>query len=223
MRKMNLPNKLTMVRLCLVPVLIGVLLIPNPKAGGIQWGLRWYYTYAIALALFVALSLTDMLDGKIARKQGLITDFGKLMDPVADKFMVIGTMMVMLMRMSHYAAYDGFYRIPAFILFYFITLVAIIFRELGVTSLRMVLAGKGVVVPADKLGKIKTVSQIVCVCTLLIEPYIRRFIYNFGSKTFIWVRVPFLSWITVGVVLVTTVVSGVHYVKANWQHFTENW
>lgn len=216
MQKMNLPNKLTMLRMCLVPVLMAVLMI---KATWVSWKI----VYAVAAVLFILTSLTDMLDGKIARKNGLITDFGKLMDPVADKFMVIGTMMVLFLRMCFPSSYEGFYRRTPFLLLYFVTLIAIIFRELGITSMRMVLAGKNIVVAADKLGKVKTVSQIVCVCTLLIEPYLRWLFARTVGVNFFWARQPILAYLTVATVLVTTVLSGFNYVRVNWQHFTENW
>ena len=87
--KMNLPNKLTVLRLCLVPVIIAFGMLPE------TWVPR-FPSYAICAVLFIITSITDMLDGKIARKYNLITDFGKFLDPIADKFMVIGTLFVIL-------------------------------------------------------------------------------------------------------------------------------
>ena len=88
---MNLPNKLTVLRICLVPVFIVVMMLPASVLNPIISGL-------IGVAIFIVASFTDMLDGKIARKYGLVTDFGKFMDPLADKFMVIGAMFVILYR-----------------------------------------------------------------------------------------------------------------------------
>lgn len=149
--KLNLPNRLTLARLIMVPFCIAAVLLPEtvmPEAA----------SRIIAFVLFVAASVTDCLDGKIARRRGLVTDFGKLFDPLADKFMVIGTMMAVFYRYENVKAW------------LFWVIVAIIFRELGVTSLRLVTAGRGVVVPASILGKIKTVSQIITVSALLAEP-----------------------------------------------------
>ena len=88
---MNLPNQLTVLRVCLVPVFIAVMMIPAEVLDPIISGL-------VGVAIFIIASLTDMLDGKIARKYGLVTDFGKLMDPLADKFMVIGALTVITYR-----------------------------------------------------------------------------------------------------------------------------
>ena len=89
--KMNLPNKLTVLRLCLVPVIIVFGMLPESIV-------NFYLSCFICAALFIGTAVTDMLDGKIARRDGLITDFGKFMDPIADKFMVIGTMFVILYK-----------------------------------------------------------------------------------------------------------------------------
>lgn len=155
--KLNLPNRLTLARLIMVPFCIAAVLLPTSLVPETASRL-------IALLLFVAASVTDCLDGKIARKRGLVTDFGKLVDPLADKFMVIGTMMAVFYRYENVKAW------------LFWVLIAIIFRELGVTSLRLVTAGRGVVVAASILGKVKTVSQIVTVSSLLAEPLIWRLI-----------------------------------------------
>ena len=138
---MNLPNKLTVLRIILVPIFIVVMMLPaavlSPLASGI-----------IGVSLFIIASLTDMLDGKIARKYGLVTDFGKLMDPLADKFMVIGALTVIVYRYANVRA------------FFIWALLLVIFRELAVTSLRLVAAGKsGMVIAASWLGKIKTANQ----------------------------------------------------------------
>ena len=143
--KMNLPNKLTVLRLCLVPVLMIVGMLPDSI-------IPFYISCFVCAALFIGTSVTDMLDGKIARRDGLITDFGKFLDPVADKFMVIGALFVILYK---------FENLKTVMIF---TLIIVVFRELAVTSMRLVVStGSGVVVAANKLGKIKTVSQIVAI------------------------------------------------------------
>ena len=119
MSKMNLPNKLTVVRMCLVPVILLVGFL-TPKSSDDLW---FYISSAICAAIFIGASVTDMLDGKIARRDNLVTDFGKFMDPVADKFMVIGALFVIL------------YKFPHLQLLMLITLIIVVFRELAVTSM----------------------------------------------------------------------------------------
>ena len=205
---MNLPNKLTVLRVCMVPVFIVVMMLPASVLDPIVSGL-------IGVALFIAASLTDMLDGKIARARNLITNFGKFMDPVADKFMVIGTMLALLFRMLNPGLYGLMYPF-LFKTLYFIAVVMIIFRELAITSLRLVLVNaSGVVVAANMLGKIKTVSQIVCICTLFIEPLLSRIFEVFSLGI--------LSYTTIIVTLVFTVLSGIKYIAGGWKFISTNW
>lgn len=215
MSKMNLPNRLTMLRLCLVPVVMAVLLLP-------QSVLRWEICLAVGTVLFILTSLTDMLDGKIARGRGLITDFGKFMDPVADKFMVIGTFLVLLFRILHPEFYGLAYG-TAFSVVLFIAIVLLIFRELAITSLRLVLvSSSGKVVAANMLGKIKTVSQIICICTLMIEPFLDLLLCTLDPTYFFAHFFP-LSWLTTVVMLVFTLLSGIEYIYANRKALTTNW
>jgi len=215
MSKMNLPNRLTMLRLCLVPVCMALLLLPATL-------LRWEIAYGAGLVLFILTSLTDMFDGKIARARNLITNFGKFMDPVADKFMVIGTMMALLFRMLNPAIYGLSYSTPL-VAVYFATVVAIIFRELAITSLRLVLVNaSGQVVAANMLGKIKTVSQIVAICTLLVEPLLDKLICHFAPDFFAAGVYP-LSWLFVAVTLVFTLWSGFNYIKGGWKLISTDW
>ena len=144
--KMNLPNKLTVLRLILVPIFMAVMLIPafvemSPITGTI---------FAIvSLLLFIGASLTDMLDGKIARKNNLVTDFGKFLDPLADKFMVIGAMLCIF----YSNAVGGNSKLATLYIF---ALIVVIFRELAVTSIRLVASTSGgVVIAANMLGKLK--------------------------------------------------------------------
>lgn len=213
--KMNLPNKLTMLRLCLVPLMMVFLLLPASV-------LPTLWCYGIGVVLFILTSLTDMLDGKIARARNLITNFGKFMDPVADKFMVIGTLMALLFRMMNADIYGLFYQ-PVFVVVFFLAVVMIIFRELAITSLRLVLVNvSGEVVAANMLGKIKTVSQIVCICVLFIEPLINALVAKFAPGFFLLGVYP-LSWLTVAVMLVFTVLSGANYLAGGWKHIATDW
>ena len=195
---MNLPNKLTMLRLCLVPVIMVLLLLPNSLV-------PWEVAYGVGVVIFAITALTDMLDGKIARKYNLITNFGKFMDPVADKFMVIASMISILVWMLLRG------ETTAAVVFLPVVLI-ILLRELAVTSLRLVVAGKsGIVVAASMLGKIKTVSQMVGTVVLLVEPLIPFFSEN---------RI--LSYVFMALMAFTTVFSGLDYLKAYMPHIDTN-
>ncbi len=149
---MNLPNKLTVFRLILVPFCVAAVVMPESVIPA------WVSAVAAAI-IFAAASFTDMLDGRIARKYGLVTDFGKFLDPLADKFMVIGTMMAIV------------YRNDAIRPWFFWLVLCVIFREFAVTSLRlMISSSSGEVVAAAMPGKIKTVLQMFTVLSALLEP-----------------------------------------------------
>ena len=137
---MNLPNRLTMLRIILIPVFMGVLYLGFPGSG-----------YA-ALAIFIIASLTDMLDGKIARKYHLVTDFGKFADPLADKMLVTAAML--------WFVETG--RMPAW------ALLIVICREFAVSGLRMLAADKGKVIAAGWSGKVKTASTMVCIVLMFL-------------------------------------------------------
>jgi len=190
---MNLPNKLTIIRILMVPVFMVFLAAPLP----IETNIRLIVSFII----FAAASLTDMLDGKIARARGLVTDFGKFMDPLADKFLVFGALLGVLVN-------EEFVSIrPVFIW----AATIVMFRELAVTSLRLVIAGKdGLVIAASWLGKVKTVTQILCICSILLEPVI------FGGIDFFANYKP-LTWVTMIAMIIMTLWSGIDYVKTYWK------
>ncbi len=139
---MNLPNKLTMFRVILIPFFIVFLLVPGIPAG------KW-----IALAIFIVASLTDLLDGKIARKYNLVTNFGKFMDPLADKLLVCSALICLI----------ELQRIPSWMV------VVIIAREFIISGFRLVAADNGVVIAASYFGKFKTTFQMIAVCLLIAD------------------------------------------------------
>ena len=155
MNKMNLPNKLTIFRVFLILPFVLLLL---GESGGWGWyralfgGIPEYVDY-IALAIFIIASLTDLIDGKIARKYGLVTNFGKFMDPLADKLLVSAAM-IALVELG---------RIPAWIV------IVIISREFIISGFRLVAADKGVVIAASYWGKFKTTFQMVMVCLMIAD------------------------------------------------------
>ncbi|MDO4419226.1 MAG: CDP-diacylglycerol--glycerol-3-phosphate 3-phosphatidyltransferase [Ruminococcus sp.] len=184
---MNLPNKLTVLRILLVPFMIAALLIP------------FAHHILVAGLIFGAASITDCLDGKIARKRNLITAFGKFADPLADKILVIASLIC------------------------FIALgwcdpvlpIVVLFREFAVTSVRLVAASKGNVVAANIWGKLKTVSQIVAIVAIFVMQYFTELctlgIIPLDTSIFsgiFYIIGEVLLWIT-GVV---AVISGVIYV-----------
>ena len=140
---MNLPNKLTVLRVIMVPFFVFFMLTDVGGAAN-----KW-----IALAIFVIASLTDMLDGKIARKYNLVTNFGKFMDPLADKLLVCSAM-ICLVEMG---------RIPAWIV------IVIISREFIISGFRLIAAEQGIVIAASYWGKFKTTFQMIAVILMIFN------------------------------------------------------
>ena len=184
---MNLPNKLTVLRVILVPVFMLFLCVPM--------GLSDTLVRVIAAVLFALTSLTDMLDGKIARKYNMVTDFGKLMDPLADKFLVFGAMLGILVYCADLR--------PIFVW----AAAIVMLRELAVTSLRLLAASQsGAVIAAAWLGKVKTVTQVVCILCVILEPVILPFP--------LFTQYHLLSYMTIAAMIVMTIWSGVEYFTA---------
>ena len=197
--KLNLPNKLTVLRLLLVPVILVFTILPYS-----------IWANLAAFAVFGIASLTDLLDGKIARKYNLITDFGKFLDPLADKFMVIAAVFGLVCR--------GFTQQDQWLFWVFMAmLIVTLFRELAVASIRLVASTTGgVVVPANMLGKIKTVTQMACILLGLLEPIVHDLVgraVEFSFKGFY-----FVTYAVAAVAIVFTVISGIVYLKAYWKY-----
>jgi CDP-diacylglycerol--glycerol-3-phosphate 3-phosphatidyltransferase len=187
MAKMNLPNTLSFLRVLLVPFFMAAALF-----------LKDYPVWAqiVPAALFALASFTDFLDGNIARKYGLVTDFGKFIDPLADKFMVFGALITILVIDPQIA--------PVFVWVAGIVML----RELAITSLRLVVAGKsGTVIAASFFGKLKTVSQIAAILLILLEPLLGVYIPFLAEYRLI-------SYISMAAMTVTTVASGIDYMRA---------
>lgn len=172
--KMNLPNKLTLLRVIMVPVFI-VFLLCDITA----------YDKWIALAIFIAASLTDLLDGKIARKYNLVTNFGKFMDPLADKLLVCCAM-ICFIQMG---------KLPA----WYVCIV--IAREFIISGIRLVASDNGVVIAASYWGKFKTAFSMVMLCFLIAD--IDNTIFFIATEILIWLS------------LILTVVSLIDYIVKN--------
>ncbi len=173
-----------MLRAILVPVFVACMLyIKNPTVCAL-----------VSAGVFAITALTDMLDGKIARKYNLVTNFGKFMDPLADKFMVFAALLVITVKSTGVLQQV------------MIWASAIVFlRELGVTSIRLVCANSKVgVVAASWFGKCKTVTQIIAILVLILEPLV---IANLFDTYYI------ASYVLVGLMIIMTIGSGIDYLK----------
>ena len=190
---MNLPNKLTIFRVILIVPFVLLLLGSHQQWGwfmAIFGGILEYVDY-IAVAIFIVASLTDMLDGKIARKYNLVTNFGKFMDPLADKLLVCSAL-ICLVEMG---------RLPAWMV------IIIISREFIISGFRLVASDNGVVIAASYWGKFKTTFQMIAVILLIV---------NFQAD---FMRM--LTTLCVWIALILTVVSLVDYIAKNHRVLTE--
>ncbi len=174
---MNLPNKLTVLRILLVPVFVLFMYLP------LEYG-KW-----IALAVFIVAALTDTADGYIARKYNLVTDFGKFMDPLADKLLVCAALI----------CFVDTKQIAAWIV------IVIISREFIISGFRLIAAENGLVIAASWWGKSKTIVQMVMICALLI---------NAAATWFV-----ILEQILIWAALILTLVSLIDYIVKNRQVF----
>ena len=189
---MNLPNKLSLFRIFMVPVFMVFFAVPMPISENV--------TRIIIAIIFAITSLTDMIDGKIARKYNLVTDFGKFIDPLADKFLVFAALLGILTN-DYFASLRSIF---------FWAAAIVIFRELAVTSIRLVAAGNsGLVIAASWLGKIKTVTQMSGIVIILLEPVI------FGELTTVK-GLPILSVVFIAAMTIMTLWSGIDYLKSYW-------
>lgn len=193
---MNLPNKLTVGRIILVPFFVAALLANFPLNN------------AVALIIFIAASLTDMFDGKIARKNGLVTDFGKFADPLADKILVLAALLCFVQL----GICDC------------VAVIIVLFREFSVTSIRLIAASKGKVVAANMWGKAKTVSQMIAIIAVIAMQIVLElpevglnFINAATFEPIFFAVGEILIWISV----VFTIISGVVYIIQNRQFISQ--
>ena len=171
---MTTASKITLVRVVMIPAYMITMYLSGGKSG------LWMY---ISLAIFIVASLTDFLDGYIARHYNQTTDFGKFLDPLADKLLTIAAM-------TCFCEWGVF---PAW------ALMIVLTREFAVTGLRLIAVQKGNVIAAGWSGKVKTASTMVGLCVMMAVPGIEV-----------------LNWIVIGVIVLTTLYSGIEYFVQNW-------
>ena len=172
---MTTASKITLARVAMIPAFMLTMYLSGGEAG------LWMY---ISLAIFIVASLTDFIDGYIARHYNQTTDFGKFLDPLADKLLTIAAM----------AMFCEWGTFPAW------ALMVVLTREFAVSGLRMVASQKGTVIAAGWSGKVKTASTMVGLCIMMALP-----------------QIEILGWIVMGVIVLTTLYSGVEYFIQNWK------
>lgn len=183
---MNTPNKLTLLRVILVPVFLAFLMIT-----------RIPYNYIIALVVFSVASITDLLDGHLARRNNQVTTFGKFLDPLADKVLVISAM-ICFVEMGLASS---------------VAVIIIVAREFMVTSIRLVaLSSDGKIIAAGFLGKLKTVISMVAVIGILLLCAISDIVALPE-----WINIPFISHTLMWLATIITIVSGAQYIFENRQ------
>ncbi|MFA5586535.1 MAG: CDP-diacylglycerol--glycerol-3-phosphate 3-phosphatidyltransferase [Saccharofermentanales bacterium] len=193
---MNIANKLTLSRIVMIPLILFFLLpLPYCETCAFSGFIVSAPGRVIAFVIFILAAMTDLLDGMLARKQGLVSNFGKLVDPIADKLLVL----------SVFTAFVQLGRVSTFVI------VLIAAREFIVTGIRMVGVEHGLVIAASWFGKIKTVFQIITLCTLMFEPIMVQWINP---------ELPFIGYgqpwtipadILIGITLLLTLFSGLDY------------
>ncbi len=194
---MNLPNKLTILRIILVPLMVVVAYIHLPE---VLWGIP--LAYLLVDLIFIIASITDKLDGSIARKKNIVTTFGKFLDPIADKILVLAAMLILVEA--------G--RLPAWIP------IVVLAREFIVSGYRLIAVEKGgKVIPASIWGKIKTTTQMIAIILAFIDtnPFGACFSYSSGEQHL--QGFPFALNLIVTILMIVqtiaTIVSGIDYLK----------
>ena len=205
---MNLPNKLTILRIVMVPLILVFILPISFISDDSAWNLFINdYGMIIAFVLFGIASLTDYIDGQIARKRGIVTNIGKFLDPIADKILVASVLiaLVQLNKINTWIA------------------VIIIGREFIVTAIRLLAADKGIMIAANNLGKVKTVVQIIAVLSIIIKSQLSITLSYMAKETsviqiLLSKSLPYIE-LTTNIILIITVVitvlSGYDYLKKN--------
>lgn len=200
---MNLPNQLTVLRLILTGLFVFVM--------SAKLNFLINYEYSIAFIIFVVAAITDFLDGYIARKRNLVTNFGKLMDPLADKVLTAAGFVILVQIHDEVAAW---------------VVIVILAREFLVTGLRLVASAQGKVVSADNLGKQKTIWQLLTLIYFLLQLAVAEPMFSWMNWLYDWRVFGLNSFQVVGqalvwISLILTVWSGIGYLVKNWELLKE--
>lgn len=171
---MTTASKITLIRIAFIPVYMVLMYLGGGNPGLWTW---------LGLGVFIVASLTDYVDGYIARKYNQVSDFGKFLDPLADKLLVVAAMLL----------FCQWGKMPAW------AVMIVLTREFAVTGLRLVAVGKGKVIAAGWSGKVKTASTMIGLCAMMVFP-----------------GIDWICWTVTGIIVVTTVYSGVEYFLQNW-------
>ncbi len=197
---MNTPNRLTVARIVMSPIFLLLAVVEFP------------YHYACALAVFIAAALTDLFDGRIARRQGLVTNFGKFLDPLADKMLTT-------------AAFLAFMVCPHTNASAVWAVMLVLSREFMVTSVRLLAAKDGVVVAASFAGKLKTVAQFTAIITMLLalefSSWQSGILMRFALPAPVYNVPVTVAWVLVWVSVALTMISGFQYVWALRRYFSD--
>ncbi len=200
---MNLPNKITLTRICMIPIFVATFFLDEVLP----------YNYLISAIVFALAACTDFVDGYIARKHKLVTNLGKFLDPIADKVLV-STAMLLLLTMRYFVyAFGAFESGYTFYVLMAVCICVIMAREFIISAFRQIAATRGVVMAADKLGKYKTTFQDVSIAVLLVTADLSG-----TAQSVIGV----VGLILFAVATILTVWSGVSYVVKNKQVLQDN-
>lgn len=195
---MNLPNKLTVIRLLLVPVFIVIYLVPEALSMHVPvyhvLGTSMSLVDILSFVIFALASITDFLDGKLARKNNLVTTFGKFVDPVADKMLVNSALILLTV--------DG--KIPV------VLLIIMVLRDTLVDAVRFLAANHNIVIAASIWGKAKTMTQMVAICLLLLN-----------NPIFAYIGLP-LDTILIYLATIFSVFSGINYLNGSKEFILES-
>lgn len=191
---MNIANKLTVLRMILIPIFLFFLSISDPLVANVWvsrwelviWFSNWSLARLIAISIFAVASFTDFLDGYLARKHNLVTNFGKFLDPVADKLLVSSALIALIPITA----------LPPWVV------IIIIGRDIMMSAFRMIAISEGIVIAADKLGKIKTVLQMIMILYFM----------SVGSP---YRTVDIMGFILICLVVILTVFSAIDYLVKN--------
>lgn len=207
---MNVPNSLSLARICMIPLFVAAYFLPY------EWG-----TY-LAIVIFALCCFTDFLDGFIARKYNMVTDLGKLLDPIADKILVCAALFCVVATNPLQYFCDSIFKTPSGfadsfgLILLTVGSILILARELLISAVRMIAASKGIVVQANIFGKIKTIMQDVSLPLLILMNSVRYNPVMSYRPPVVWTDIVWLVAIIIfGLSVIMTIVSGVIYLVQN--------